>query len=94
MAKRKITVTVDEELVDLAHVLGADTSLSGVMNEALGEHVERLGRLAALRDLLDAWDASYGPISDQAEEEAKAAFDELDALAAVGAEGTGPASTK
>ena len=80
MAKRKITVTVDEKLVDLAHQLGEDTSLSGVVNDALGEHVERLGRLAALHNLLETWDTSEGPISVDAAEEAKAAFDELDAL--------------
>jgi hypothetical protein len=82
MAKRKITVTVDEELVDLAHALGDDASLSGVVNDALGGHVERLGRLAALRELLDGWDAAHGPTSTQAEEAARAVFDELDALAA------------
>jgi hypothetical protein len=38
--------------------------------------------LAALRDLLDAWDAAYGPVSAEAQEYAKAAFDELDGLAA------------
>ena len=41
MAKRKITVTVDEELVDLAHAFGEE-KLSVVVNAALAEHVERL----------------------------------------------------
>jgi post-segregation antitoxin (ccd killing protein) len=54
MAKRKITVTVDEELVDLAHAFGEE-KLSAVVNTALAEHVERLGRLATLRQLLDRW---------------------------------------
>ena len=41
MAKRKITVTVDEELVDLAHAFGEE-KLSAVVNTAwLAEHVER-----------------------------------------------------
>ena len=43
MANRKITVTVDEELVDLAHAFGEE-KLSAVVNTALAEHVERLGR--------------------------------------------------
>ena len=42
MAKRKITVTVDEGLVEQAQRLGVD-SLSAVVNEALTAHVERLG---------------------------------------------------
>jgi len=75
MAKRKITVTVDEELVDLAHALGEE-KLSAVVNTALAEHVERLGRLATLRDLLDQWDAQAGPVPPEVREDAIAAFDE------------------
>jgi post-segregation antitoxin (ccd killing protein) len=75
MAKRKITVTVDEELVDLAHALGEE-KLSAVVNTALAEHVERLGRLATLRDLLDRWDAQAGPVPAEARADAAAAFDE------------------
>ena len=80
MPKRKITVTVDQELVDLIQALGVDMSLSGVVNEALGVHVERLGRLAALRELLDGWDERYGPVSAAAGAEARDAFDELDGV--------------
>jgi post-segregation antitoxin (ccd killing protein) len=79
MAKRKITVTVDEELVELAHRLGTET-LSGVVNEALAAHVERLGRRAALRELLEGWDATLGPVSAEAAAAARAAFDDLDGL--------------
>jgi hypothetical protein len=75
MAKRKITVTVDEELVDLAHDLGEE-KLSTVVNTALAEHVERLGRLASLRDLLDRWDAQAGPVPPDVQADAAAAFDE------------------
>lgn len=75
MAKRKITVTVDEELVSLAHTLGEET-LSAVVNTALAEHVERLARLATLRDLLDRWDAQAGPVSPEVQADAAAAFDE------------------
>lgn len=77
MAKRKITVTVDEELVDLAHALGED-KLSAVVNTALAEHVERLGRLATLRQLLDQWDAQAGPVPAEVRADAAAAFDEAE----------------
>jgi post-segregation antitoxin (ccd killing protein) len=76
MAKRKITVTVDEELVDLAHQFGEE-KLSAVVNAALAEHIERLGRLASLRESLDRWEAEAGPVSAEAEAEAAAAFDEF-----------------
>ena len=77
MAKRKITVSVDEHLVDLAHAFG-DDKLSAVVNSALAEHVERLGRLAALRQLLDRWDAEAGPVPADARADALAAFDEAE----------------
>ncbi|MHB1487832.1 MAG: type II toxin-antitoxin system VapB family antitoxin [Acidimicrobiales bacterium] len=94
MAKRKITVTIDEELVEQAHRLGKDTTLSGLVNQALSVHVERLGRLAALREVLDAWESSYGPTSVEATLAAKGAFDELDALGdATPAPGTGRGAT-
>lgn len=83
MPKRKITVTVDGDLVDLAHQLGGDTALSAVVNDALAEHVERLGRLAALKQQLDEWDEKYGPASPEFAADAKAAFDEADGLAEV-----------
>jgi hypothetical protein len=77
MAKRKITVTVDEELVDLAHAFGAE-KLSAVVNAALAEHVERLGRLATLRQLLDRWEAEAGPVPPDVRAEAADAFDEAE----------------
>lgn len=80
MAKRKITVTVDEEIVEQAHLLGVE-SLSAVVNEALTVHVERLARRAALRELLDTWEREFGPVSEAAAADARAAFDELDGVA-------------
>jgi hypothetical protein len=77
MAKRKITVTVDEELVDLAHEFGEE-KLSAVVNAALSEHIERLGRLATLRRLLDQWEAQAGPVSAEVRADAAAAFDEAE----------------
>ncbi|MFD3595422.1 hypothetical protein ACFWU5_22080 [Nocardia sp. NPDC058640] len=80
MAKRKITVTVDEEIVDLARELG-DSHLSAVVNAALTEHVDRLARRAALGALIESWDRELGPVSDSDTAYARAAFDELDAAA-------------
>jgi hypothetical protein len=67
-----------EELVDLAHEFGEE-KLSAVVNTALSEHVERLGRLATLRQLLDRWEAQAGPVPPAVRADAVAAFDEADA---------------
>lgn len=80
MAKRKITVTVDDDLVEAVHSLGA-TSLSSVVNDALAREVERRARAAALDRLLVDWDATLGPVSAVAAAAARAAFDDLDAVA-------------
>ncbi|MFE3444758.1 type II toxin-antitoxin system CcdA family antitoxin [Nocardia sp. NPDC059180] len=77
MAKRKITVTIDEEVVEQARKLG-DSHLSAVVNAALAEHVERMARNAALGDLLDGWDDEFGPVSDEDAQYAEDAFAELD----------------
>ena len=84
MAKRKITVTVDEELVDLAHEFGEE-KLSAVVNTALAEHVERLSRLATLRQLLDRWEAQAGPVPPDVRADAAAAFDEADGSQSIAA---------
>lgn len=81
MVKRKITVTVDAATLERAFALGVQ-NLSAVVDEALVIHIERLGRQAALRDLLDAWDREAGPVSDSDQATARAAFDELDSLGA------------
>jgi Post-segregation antitoxin CcdA len=78
MAKRKITVTVDEGLLETVQDLG-NLNLSSVVNEALGRHVDRLARRAALGQLLDSWDVEFGPVSAESEKAAAAAFDDLDA---------------
>lgn len=79
MAKRKITVTVDAATLELAQALGVQ-NLSAVVDEALEIHVERLARLAALRELLDTWDREVGPVPEAEQAAARAAFDELDGL--------------
>jgi post-segregation antitoxin (ccd killing protein) len=81
MAKRKVTVTVDGELLDALRDQGAE-NVSAAVNEALLEHAERVGRLAALRSELDRWDAEFGPVSAKAAREARQAFDELDGISA------------
>ncbi|MGW4635032.1 type II toxin-antitoxin system CcdA family antitoxin [Nocardia sp. NPDC004415] len=77
MAKSKITVTVDEAVVEQARKLG-DSHLSAVVNAALTEHVERMARNAALGELLEGWDAEFGVVSEDDARYAAAAFAELD----------------
>lgn len=79
MAKRKITVTVDEALVASVHLLGAE-SLSSVVNAALAVEVDRRARAAALARTLSEWDARLGPVGPDAIAAARAAFDDLDAV--------------
>lgn len=71
--------TVDAELIDDARRLGVET-LSGLVNDALGEHVERIARRAALRDLLAAWDTALGPVDEREFDAARALFDRLDGV--------------
>ena len=79
MAKRKITVTVDEEHVEILKRL--DESTSSVVNMALTEHFERRARSEALRMMLDQWDREFGPTDDPASKaDARAAFDEADGI--------------
>ena len=61
MAKRKVTVTIDEELLDVLRDQGTE-NVSAAINDALAEHAERVGRLAALRAQLDRWDAEFGVV--------------------------------
>ncbi len=79
MAKRKITVTVDEYLVDAAQQLGGE-SLSGIVNAALADELDRRLRAAALARLLADWDSQFGPVPDETARWAAAAFDNADAL--------------
>ena len=80
MAKRKITVTVDEDLVETVQSLGAE-SLSSVINAALAREVDRRARASALERLLAEWDAEFGPVPAAVAASAAAAFDDLDATA-------------
>ncbi|MGH9114696.1 MAG: hypothetical protein ACRDWW_02590 [Acidimicrobiales bacterium] len=80
MVKRKITVTVDENLVEDVKVLGTD-SLSAVVNSALASELERRSRAVALKRLIEDWDGRLGPVHSEVAEAAGAAFDDLDATA-------------
>jgi hypothetical protein len=80
MAKRKITVTVDDDLVETVLAQG-EQSLSSVVNAALAKEVDRRARSAALGRLVAEWEEALGPVSSQAAAEAAAAFDDLDVLA-------------
>jgi post-segregation antitoxin (ccd killing protein) len=78
MAKRKITVTVDEELVERLQHHGGN--LSALVNEALESRLADLARNAALSDLVAELTALYGEPTPAEMAEARAAFDELDGV--------------
>lgn len=78
MAKRKVTVTVDEELVEAVSSFG-DSSLSAVVNAALVREIDRRARRAALGRLLDEWESKFGPVPDSDATVAAAAFDDAEA---------------
>lgn len=76
MAKRKITVTVDEQLVERMKRLHGET-VSSVVNKALIVYFEHRARNDALGQMLAEWDRRFGPVNDPAlEADAQAAFDE------------------
>lgn len=83
MAKRKITVTVDEDLVNDAHTAPGE-SLSGLVNVALRAEHERRARRQALRSLLDAWDAELGPVDAATAAWAAEAFEAAHAVISEG----------
>jgi quinol monooxygenase YgiN len=77
MAKRKITVTVDDGVVSAIRS-GRGESLTVVRNAALADEGDGRGRRAALGRLLAEWDAVIGPVTPEAAAMAEAAFDELE----------------
>jgi hypothetical protein len=79
MTKRKITVTVDERVVDTLTRLGGK-NFSSTVNDALVVIAERLERHEALGLLLDELEVKFGPTSPEAEAMANAALDELDGI--------------
>lgn len=79
MAKRKVTVTVDEELIAQIRALDGP-SFSGVVNDALREHVGGLARHQALSEWLVRWERELGPIPPEATADAEAAFDRAEGM--------------
>jgi hypothetical protein len=66
--KGRLTVTVDQDLIaagSAAVARGAAESVSGWVNQALAEQVARDRRLAALAEAVAAYEAEFGPISDE-----------------------------
>lgn len=66
--KRKVTVTLDDDLVI---ALEEEGNVSAQLNEAAWGLVERRQRQARLRALLDRLDQEDGPLPDDPEEDAR-----------------------
>jgi len=60
--KRKISVSLDEELV--AELETAEESLSAQVNEAVRGELTRRRRRRLLSELLDRLDAEHGPVDE------------------------------
>ena len=63
MPKRKISVSLDEDLIRGLEAVGQ--SLSAQINLAVRVELERRQRQAALEALLDQWDAEDGPVPEE-----------------------------
>ncbi len=61
-AKRKVSVSLDADLVD--ELEGGDAALSKQVNDAIRDAVERRRRQRLLRELLADLDKRHGPISE------------------------------
>lgn len=68
--KRKVTVTLDEELVERLEVAG---NVSAQLNDAGWQLVERRERAERLTALLDQLDREDGPLADDPAEDARLA---------------------
>jgi len=66
--KGRLTVTVDQELVRAGNAAvraGRARSLSGWVNLALAERAEKERRLKLMEQALQAYEAEFGPISEE-----------------------------
>lgn len=76
MARKRLTVSVDAELVAVgasAVAEGRAESMSGWVNEALMDRVAKDRRLAALADAVAAYESEHGVIGeDELNEQARA----------------------
>ncbi len=89
MTKRRVTVTVDEDLIEAASAAVSDgeaSSVSAWVNEAMADKSEHRRRLEALGEAIADYEAEFGPITDEELEEQR----RLDTIAAekVRADGT------
>ena len=67
-SKRKVTVTIDEELAMALEQIGG---MSAKLNEAGWALIEREERFRRLAALLDQLDDQYGPLPDDPAEDAR-----------------------
>jgi post-segregation antitoxin (ccd killing protein) len=74
--KRRITVTVDEDLVEAAKLLGAK-SLSAAVNAALREKVDGEMHRRAVLAWLEELDTKHGKASDAEQTEIEEFLDEI-----------------
>ncbi len=68
MHKQRVTVTVDEELLEAASGAvseGHARSVSEWVSEAMAQRRDRDARLAVMRRLLHEYEAEHGSISDE-----------------------------
>jgi hypothetical protein len=79
MAKHKVTVTIDEDILETLALLGVD-NVSSVMNDALRSRVESMAHHQALGELLGSWREQFKVPSDRTREAARAALRELDGI--------------
>ncbi len=80
MAKRKLTITIDDDLYDDLQSTSSD-NVSAMVNDALRQQLKLRNQMRALKSLLDEWEERLGPIPAEAIAEADALFDELDRAA-------------
>ena len=66
--KRKVTITLDEDIVE---ELEAGGNVSAQVNDAVRDLVERRRSAERLQALLDQLDAEDGPLPDDPEEDAR-----------------------
>jgi hypothetical protein len=61
MATAKVSLTLDEELIEEAREVAGSRGLSGYMNRALGKQLQH----DRVRKLLAEMDEEFGPVDDE-----------------------------
>ena len=73
MTKRRITLTIDADLLDEASAAVSDgdaSSVSAWVNEAMADKSEHRRRLKALGEAIADYESEFGPITDEQREAA------------------------